>query len=98
MGGITDSMDMSLSKLRDSVRNGRPGMLWSMGSERVGHDRATEQQQLQRDGKSLTRKWEGKIPKKVAGWQGRPGPEKCDEPRLRSDLKLTIAKDAHGPE
>ena len=73
-------------------------MLWSMGSERVGHDRATEQQQLQRDGKSLTRKWEGKIPKKVAGWQGRPGPEKCDEPRLRSDLKLTIAKDAHGPE
>ena len=45
--------------------------------------------------KSLTRKWEGKIPDKVAEWQGRPGPEKCDEPRPRSELKLTIAKAAY---
>ena len=32
LDGITDSMDMSLSKLRE------PGVLQSMGSQRVGHD------------------------------------------------------------
>ena len=32
---ITDSMDMSLSKLQEMVK---PGMLQSMGSQRVGHD------------------------------------------------------------
>ena len=36
--GITDSMDMSLSKLWELVRNWRPGVLESMGSQRVGHD------------------------------------------------------------
>ena len=35
--GITDSMDMSLSELRELV-TGRPGMLRFMGSQRVGHD------------------------------------------------------------
>ena len=35
------SMDMSLSKLRELVMD-RPGMLQSMGSQRVGHDWATE--------------------------------------------------------
>jgi len=43
--GITDSMDMNLSKLREMVRNRRPGVLWFMGSQRVGHDLPTEQQQ-----------------------------------------------------
>ena len=33
LDGITDSMDMSLSKLRELVRTGRPGMLQSMGSQ-----------------------------------------------------------------
>ena len=37
LDGITDSMDMSLSKL--SWRwTGRPGVLQSMASQRVGHD------------------------------------------------------------
>ena len=44
LDGINDSMDMRLSKVKDR-RTGKPGMLWSMGSQRVGHDLATEQQQ-----------------------------------------------------
>ena len=36
--GITYLMDMSLSKLRELVWTGRPGMLQSMGSQRVRHD------------------------------------------------------------
>ena len=42
LDGITDLMDMSLSKLRELVMDRRPGVLQSMGSERVGHGRVTE--------------------------------------------------------
>ena len=38
LGGITDSMDMSLSKLWRWWRTGRPCMLQSMRLQRVGHD------------------------------------------------------------
>ena len=38
LDGITDSTDMSLSMLGELVRKGKPGMLKSMGSQRVGHD------------------------------------------------------------
>ena len=38
LDGITNAMDMSLSKLRELVITGRPGLLQSMGSQRVGHD------------------------------------------------------------
>ena len=38
LDGITDSMDMSLSKLREIVKTGKPGVLQSMGSQRVRHD------------------------------------------------------------
>ena len=34
---ITDSMDMSLSKLRELVMDREAGVLQSMGSQRVGH-------------------------------------------------------------
>ena len=45
--GITDSMDMNWSKLQEMVRDRRPGVLWFMGSQRVGHDLSTELQQQQ---------------------------------------------------
>ena len=35
---ITNLMDMSLSKLHELVKAGKPGVLQSMGFERVGHD------------------------------------------------------------
>ena len=45
IGCITDSMDMSLSKLKEIVMTGKLGMLQSMGLQRVGHDLVTELQQ-----------------------------------------------------
>ena len=41
--GIIDSMGMSLSKLQEMVKSGKPGVLQSMGSQRVGHNWGTEQ-------------------------------------------------------
>ena len=41
LDGITDSMDVSFSELWEMVI-GRPGVLQFMGSQRVGHDWATE--------------------------------------------------------
>ena len=37
LDGITDSMDMSLSKLQEIVKGGQSGMLQSMWSQKVGH-------------------------------------------------------------
>ena len=42
LDGITDLMDMSLSKFHELRWTGKPDMLWFMGSQRVGHDWATE--------------------------------------------------------
>ena len=42
LDGITDSVGMSLSKHWDWWWTGKPGMLQPMGSQRVGHDWATE--------------------------------------------------------
>ena len=45
LDGISDSVDMNLSKLREKMEDRKPGMLQFMASQRVGHDLATEQQQ-----------------------------------------------------
>ena len=42
LDGITDSMDMSLGKLQKWWRTGKPGMLQSMGLQRVRHNWETE--------------------------------------------------------
>ena len=38
LDGIMDSMDVSLSELREMVMTGRPGVLRFTGSQRVRHD------------------------------------------------------------
>ena len=38
LDGITDTMDMSLSRLQELVMEGKLGVLQSMESQRVGHD------------------------------------------------------------
>ena len=43
--GVTDSMDMILSKLQEMVKDRETGMLQFMGLQRVGHSFATEQKQ-----------------------------------------------------
>ena len=43
--GIAGSMDISLSKVQEIVKDGKLGVLQSMGSQRVGHDLATKNKQ-----------------------------------------------------
>ena len=51
LDGITDSVNTSLSKLQEMVKAGKPGVLQFMGSQRVGHDSATELTDRRREGK-----------------------------------------------
>ena len=42
LNSITDSIVMSLSKLQEMVKDREPGVLQSLGLQRVGHDLVTE--------------------------------------------------------
>ena len=44
LDGITDSMDINLSKVQEMVRDKKSGVLQFIGLQRVGHNLATEQQ------------------------------------------------------
>ena len=50
LDGITNSINMNLRKLQKIVEDREPGMLQSMGSQRVGYDLATIQQQPTKTG------------------------------------------------
>ena len=47
LDGISDSMDMNLSKLLEIIKDREPGVLQSMGSQRVRQDLAIDHQQHQ---------------------------------------------------
>ena len=49
MNDITDSMDMSLSKLREIVKNREAWHAEVHESQRISHDLATEQQQQEEE-------------------------------------------------
>ena len=38
LGGITDSMDVSVGKLREMLKDSRPGVLQSVASQRLRQD------------------------------------------------------------
>ena len=46
VGGITDSKDLSLSKLWEIVKTGKPGVLQFMGYQRVGHNLDTDNNKM----------------------------------------------------
>ena len=45
LDGSSNTMDVNLSKLWETVRAGKPGVLQSIGLQRVGHDWVPEQQE-----------------------------------------------------
>ena len=45
LGGVTDSMDRSLSEFQETVKTEKPDVLQSEGSQRAEYDWATEHRQ-----------------------------------------------------
>ena len=67
--GITNSMDMSLSKLQEIVKTGKPGMLQSTRLQRVRHDLATEQVEIMLAQRGSEREEESDLQKEKE-WSG----------------------------
>ena len=57
LDGITNSMDMSLRKLWEIVKDRETGVLWSVGWQRVEHDWATEVLNTSTQVRSTTTRW-----------------------------------------
>ena len=51
LDGITDSVDMRLSKLLETVEDRGPGLLQSMGRQRVSQDLPAEESPCEKDEK-----------------------------------------------
>ena len=47
LDSITDTTDINLNKLQEIVKEGKPGVLQSMGLQTVGHNLVTKWQQQQ---------------------------------------------------
>ena len=66
LDGIIDSMDMSLSKFWETVKDRKAGVLQSLGSQRVRHDWATEQRQGTKEADC----WDGMRRGSASTWEG----------------------------
>ena len=73
LDGITDSVDMSLSNLQEWWWTGRPGMLQSMGSQKVAHNWATELNLLEPKGHQTVSGTWAHIPAKEQWLLSSPG-------------------------
>ena len=82
LNGITNSMDMSLSKLQEIERTEEPGLLESMASQRVEHNWVTEQQ---KDKKEKPRKHQ---PKKAHQYQTKWITEECCSRAATQDKRV----------
>ena len=61
-GVAEDEMDKNLSRLQEIVKDRKPGVLQSLGSQSVGHDLATEKHEVQSEvkGRSIVQPEEQK--------------------------------------
>ena len=71
LDSITDSTDMNLSRIQDIVKDREAGVQQYTGSQRIGHELATEQQHMVSRKMVLMNLFEGE------GWRCRHGEMTC---------------------